>query len=79
MARHRLPVLELIHDASRYFDAYHSAADTLDKVDPQNLAKCVAAYAVAAFVAAEVEGGFGRAPLFRGQLPPPFDRILEGA
>jgi len=78
MARHRLPVLEMIHDTTRYFDAYHSAADTLDKVDPKNLAKCVAAYAVAAFVAAEVEGGFGRAPLFRGQLPPPFDRILEG-
>ncbi len=78
MARHRLPVLEMVHDATRYFDNYHSADDTLDKVDPKNLAKCVAVYAVAAFVAAEVEGGFGRAPRYRAKLPPPFDSILEG-
>ena len=68
----------MVHDATRYFDNYHSADDTLDKVDRKKLAKCVAAYAVAAFVAAEVEGGFGRAPRYRAKLPPPFDSVLEG-
>ncbi|MHC4943389.1 MAG: hypothetical protein ACYTG7_10265, partial [Planctomycetota bacterium] len=78
MMRYQLPLLEMRHDATRYFDSYHSAGDTLDKVDPDNLAQCVAAYAVAALVAAEFEEGFGRPPKFRGRLPLPFDSILEG-
>ena len=78
MVRHRLPLLEMRHDATRYFDSYHSAEDTFDKVDPENLAQCVATYAVAALVAAEYEQGFGRAPKFRGTLPPPFDQIYAG-
>lgn len=78
LIRYQLPLLELRHDATNYFDAYHSARDTLDKVDPDSLAQCVAAYAVTALVAAEIEGGFGRAPKFRGQLPTPFDKIVEG-
>jgi Zn-dependent M28 family amino/carboxypeptidase len=78
MMRYQLPLLEMRHDATRYFDSYHSAGDTLDKVDPDNLAQCVAAYAVAALVAAEIEEGFGRPPKFRGRFPLPFDSILEG-
>ncbi len=78
MLRHRLPVLEMRHDGTRYFDHYHSANDTLDKVDRESLARNVAAYAVVALVAAEVEGGFGRPPKLRFRLPPPFDRAMEG-
>ncbi len=38
----------------RYFDLHHSAADTLDKVDPNELADGVAAIAVLAWVAADM-------------------------
>jgi carboxypeptidase Q len=78
LARYQLPVLEMRHDGTRYFDAYHSSNDTLDKVDPENVTQCVAAYAVVALAAAEIEGGFGRAPKFRGQLPSPFSELLRG-
>ncbi len=78
LLRHRVPLIEMRHDATDYFDFYHSVNDTLDKVDPRDLAQSVAAYAVAALVAAEVEGGFARAPKFRGKLPAPFDSIASG-
>lgn len=47
------------HDGTRYFDLHHTADDTLDKIDPKELAQNVAAYAVFAYLAAEAEGGFG--------------------
>ncbi len=58
----RVPFLDLRQDGSLYFDVHHTDNDTLDKVDPEALAQNVAAFAVAAYVAAEVEGGLGRAP-----------------
>ncbi|MEJ2516266.1 MAG: M20/M25/M40 family metallo-hydrolase [Gammaproteobacteria bacterium] len=57
-----VPVLDFDHDATRYFDIHHTVNDTLDKVDPDDLRRCVAAYAVAAWVAANVPGDFGRYP-----------------
>jgi Zn-dependent M28 family amino/carboxypeptidase len=39
------PVVELGQDATRYFDIHHSADDTLDKIDPQDLAQNVAVWA----------------------------------
>lgn len=78
MLRYQVPLFDLHQDATRYFDSYHSANDTLDKVDPENLRQIVAAYAVAALVAAEIEGDFGRAPKLLGRMPPPFDKIAEG-
>lgn len=59
-----VPVFELTHDATRYFDYHHTANDTLDKVDRKALDQAVAAYAAAAFLAANARGDFGR-------LPPP--------
>jgi len=53
----------LSHDGTYYFDVHHSAEDTLDKIDPQDLAQNVAAYAVFAWLAAQADGGFGSAPL----------------
>jgi carboxypeptidase Q len=41
-------------DGAHYFDIHHTQADTLDKVDPQELAACVAALAVMAYVVADM-------------------------
>jgi carboxypeptidase Q len=41
-------------DYSHYFDIHHTQADTFDKVNPQELAACVAAMAVMAYVVAEM-------------------------
>src|SRR5690606_6249343 len=49
-------------DGSKYFDLHHNADDTLDKIDPADLAQNVAAYTVFAWLAAEAEGDFGSAP-----------------
>ncbi|WP_028840286.1 M28 family peptidase [Thermomonas fusca] len=50
------------HDGSGYFDLHHNAEDTLDKIDPKDLAQNTAAYAVFTWLAAQAEGGFGSAP-----------------
>jgi hypothetical protein len=57
-----VPVLGLSQDATYYFDWHHTANDTLDKIDPKDLDQNVAAWAAAAYAAAEMKGGFGRAP-----------------
>ena len=41
-------------DGTHYFDIHHTHADTLDKVNPQELAACVAAMAVMAYVVADM-------------------------
>lgn len=41
-------------DGTRYFDIHHTASDTLDKIDPQDLALCIAAIAVVAFTVADM-------------------------
>lgn len=41
-------------DARHYFDYHHTAADTLDKVEPQNLQSQVATIAVLAYFLAEL-------------------------
>jgi len=52
----------LSHDGTHYFDVHHTAEDTLDKIDPKDLAQNVAAYAVFAWLAAQADGDFGSAP-----------------
>jgi len=55
--------LVLVHpDGTHYFDIHHSAADTLDKIDPENLAKGAAAIAVVAWSLAEMPETLPRAP-----------------
>jgi hypothetical protein len=49
-------------DGTDYFDLHHNADDTLDKVDPADIAQNVAAYAVFAYLAAQAEGDFGSEP-----------------
>ena len=41
-------------EGAHYFDIHHTHADTFDKVDPQELASCVAALAVMAYVVADM-------------------------
>ena len=41
-------------EGSRYFDIHHTPADTLDKVDPRELALCVATMAVMAYTIADL-------------------------
>jgi hypothetical protein len=57
-----VPVLGLRLDATRYFDWHHSAADTLDKVDPRELAQGAAALAVVAYVLADMPETLARPP-----------------
>jgi hypothetical protein len=57
-----VPLIDLRSDATYYFDYHHTDDDTLDKVDPADLAQNVASYAVVAYWAAEREGTLGRPP-----------------
>ncbi|MGI9108059.1 MAG: M28 family metallopeptidase [Pyrinomonadaceae bacterium] len=41
-------------NGAHYFDIHHTQADTLDKIDPQNLALCVAAMAVMTYTVADM-------------------------
>jgi len=61
-----VPLLSHNVDMSTYFDYHHSQADTLDKVNPQDLSKNVAALAVAAYILADMPNRIGKR-----QAPPP--------
>ncbi len=49
-----VPGMGLRVDGTRYFWYHHTDADTIDKLDPVELAQCVATMAVHAYVAAEM-------------------------
>ena len=49
-----VPTLEILSANQTYFDFHHTDADTLDKVDPAELAEQVAAMAVFAYVVADM-------------------------
>ena len=44
-------------DSSRYFEIHHTAADTLDKINPQDVSLCVAAMAVMIYTVADMPQG----------------------
>jgi carboxypeptidase Q len=54
MARHGVPVFGLMQDERTYFNYHHTAADTLDKIVPQELAENAAAMAVLGFALADM-------------------------
>ena len=64
-----VPLIELNQDAARYFDIHHSADDTFDKIDAENIRQAVAATAVVALVAADMPGTFGRVPQEKRKVP----------
>lgn len=57
-----MAALSLTQDGTHYFDWHHTANDTLDKIDPKELAQNVAVYAAFSYMAAQADGDFGSAP-----------------
>ena len=49
-----VPGMGLVVDGEKYFWYHHSEADTLDKLTPEDVAECVAAMAVMAYVVADL-------------------------
>jgi len=62
MSRYGLAAADLQQDGTRYFDYHHTINDTLDKIDPAEMAQNVAAYAVFAWLAAQAPVDFGSGP-----------------
>jgi carboxypeptidase Q len=50
----RIPSLALAVDDSKYFLIHHTPADTIDKIDPVEMARCAAAVAVMTYVIADL-------------------------
>ncbi|WP_426702056.1 M20/M25/M40 family metallo-hydrolase [Rhodanobacter sp. Col0626] len=56
-----MAALSLTQDGTKYFDWHHTSNDTLDKIDPKELAQNVAVYATFSYMAAQADGDFGSA------------------
>jgi carboxypeptidase Q len=50
----RVPTMAYIGDAGRYFVVHHSAADTVERIQPEEVSKASAAIAVVAYAVAEM-------------------------
>jgi hypothetical protein len=57
-----IPSIELRQDGTHYFDWHHTANDTLDKIDPAQIAQAAAAFATFVLATANMDGDFGRVP-----------------
>jgi hypothetical protein len=57
-----VPTLAPIVDTRTYFDYHHSAADTLDKIEPENIRRQVALMAMMAYFVAELPQALPRLP-----------------
>ena len=55
----RIPSMALEVDGTKYFLIHHTPADTIDKIDPGEMAKCAAAVAVMAYVIADLPQRLG--------------------
>ncbi|MGB6229574.1 MAG: M20/M25/M40 family metallo-hydrolase, partial [Litorimonas sp.] len=53
-----VPVMRFQQDGTDYFDLHHTPDDTLDKIDPDDIAENVAAFALMAWEAANAETDF---------------------
>ena len=49
-----IPSMSLDVDPTLYFTIHHTPADTIDKIAPEDLARCVASLAVMSYVVAEL-------------------------
>jgi carboxypeptidase Q len=58
-----VPTLAPLVDTRTYFDYHHSAADTLDKVDPDNIRRQVAVLAMMAYFLADMPDPLPRLPV----------------
>jgi carboxypeptidase Q len=57
----RIPAMSLDVDGSKYFLIHHTEADTIDKIEPADIAKCAAAMASMAYVVADMPTRLGEA------------------
>jgi carboxypeptidase Q len=55
-----VPAVSLAVDGTRYFWYHHSEADTMDKLNPREMAECVALMALMAYIVADMPGTMGR-------------------
>lgn len=53
LARKGVPTIRLNQNGHDYFDLHHTPDDTLDKIDPDNLAQNIAAYAASIYLIAD--------------------------
>ncbi len=60
------PIIDLQQDGTRYFDLHHTANDTLDKVDPADLAQNVAVWTAVVAVLANEAGSIAGADVIAG-------------
>ncbi len=51
----QVPTMALAGDAARYFQIHHTPADTVERIDPREMAKAAAAIAVVTWMAAEMD------------------------
>ncbi len=63
-----VPFLQLEQDLSRYFDWHHSANDTIDKIDKDQIAQVTAAVATLAWAVASMDDTLGRIPENKRQI-----------
>lgn len=55
-----IPGMELIVESSKYFWYHHTEADTMDKLNPNELNECAAAMAIMTYIAADLPFRFPR-------------------
>ncbi len=58
LMRQGVPFVDLNQEVGRYFDLHHSADDTLDKIDPKELAQNVAVWAAFVYTVADSDIDF---------------------
>jgi len=63
LGRSGVPIMGLLLDTTRYFDWHHTHADTLDKVDPEELQHATAVLAAAVWILADAEETLPRGPI----------------
>jgi len=51
----QVPTMAIAGDAARYFQIHHTPADTVERIDPNEMAKAAAAIAVVTWMAAEMD------------------------
>jgi carboxypeptidase Q len=56
----KVPSMSLDVDTSLYFTIHHTEADTVDKIEPTDIARCVAALAVMGYVVADLPTRLGQ-------------------
>jgi carboxypeptidase Q len=64
-----LSVIDLQQDGTRYFDLHHTADDTLDKIDPEQLRQNVLAWTTVLALVADYSGDLSIAPKIEEKKP----------